>query len=283
MSSGGPEERITDFVPGGILLELTLRLAAEENFAACRRHFGVRQDLGKIVDEHVALQRANPPHFFVSRPFEIDVLARKRQSGRIEEAIAVHPSEGGCAQVGQMWIVVRELGLVTDDRYHVAARTARLEKSGHAVEQGRRVDPPAIDEALQALPEVAVRLLGQQGAFDGGLAARERRRQQALLLADARKGLIVADQRVVEIDADSHGGPSRQTPLVAAGCGKPANNSFRMSPGRFTGKPSERAIFSQESGTWRIRKIAGTCASLTSSPFTSDIGRCRISAISRAA
>src|SRR4030095_6554878 len=236
MSSVAAEERVTDFVPGGILLELTLRLAAEQDLSARSRHLGVAEDLGKIVDEYVAFKRPDAPHLVVPRAFEIDVVAADAEARRVEEAIALHPAQRGHAQIGHMGVVMRKLGLVADDRHHIGARPAGFQEVGHAVEKDRGGDPPAIDQPLQALPKKAVRALSQQGALDGSLVALERRWQQPLLLGHALERLVVGDQRVVEIDADSHRG-------------KPVNNVSRMSRARRTCIGRVRAIFSQLSVT----------------------------------
>src|SRR5215475_7076990 len=73
MSSGAAEERVTDLVPGSILLELTLRVAAEQDLAACRRHLRMAEDFGKIVDEDVAFKRAYAAHLFVAGALVIDI------------------------------------------------------------------------------------------------------------------------------------------------------------------------------------------------------------------
>src|SRR5258708_29946114 len=93
MSSAGAKEGVTDLVPRGILLELGLRIAAEEDLAARRRHVGVRQDFGKVVDEHVAPERPYSSHLVIPRAFEIDVLTAKAQARHVEEAIVLHPVE----------------------------------------------------------------------------------------------------------------------------------------------------------------------------------------------
>src|SRR6266404_9505197 len=85
ISSGSAEDRIAHFMPGGVLLEAALRIAAEQDLAATRRHLGVAEHLGEIVDEEVALERADPPHLVVPRPLEIDVAPVQSQAGCIEE------------------------------------------------------------------------------------------------------------------------------------------------------------------------------------------------------
>ena len=58
ISSGGREDCITNFAPGGILLELVLGVAAEQDLAAVRRHFRMGEHVGKVVDEEIAVERA---------------------------------------------------------------------------------------------------------------------------------------------------------------------------------------------------------------------------------
>src|SRR5262245_365186 len=126
MSSGTREECITDFVPGTILLEFTLPVATEQNLAAGRRHFGMRQHLGEVVDEDVALERADAPHLVVPCGFEIDVGPVDAEAALLEEPLAFHPLQRRLAQVGQMRVVVRKLGLVADDGDRLGMATAFL-------------------------------------------------------------------------------------------------------------------------------------------------------------
>src|ERR1700732_4623878 len=72
ISSGGWEERITHFVPRGVLFKSTLRVAAEENLAAGRRHFAVYKNFGEVVDKNVAAKFPNPPHLVIPRALEVD-------------------------------------------------------------------------------------------------------------------------------------------------------------------------------------------------------------------
>ena len=137
--------------------------------------------------------------------------------------------------------MMRALGLVTDDRHGIAAQPACRDETRHAIEQARRIYPPPIDEPLQAFPEETVRPLGQQGALHGGLVALEGSRQQALFPGNPLEGVIVADQGIVEIDADFHG--------AAADRGKLEKSASRMSRARLAGRPSERPIFAQDSAT----------------------------------
>src|SRR3954454_9194576 len=104
ISSGSPEDRITNFMPGGVLLEAALPVAAEQDLAAAGGHFDVPEHLGEVVDEEIALQRADPPHFLVPRPFEIDIASIQSQASGLEEPIAFHPLESSRAQVRQMRI-----------------------------------------------------------------------------------------------------------------------------------------------------------------------------------
>src|SRR5258705_2376003 len=120
ISSGSAEDRITNFMPGSVLLEAALRVAAEQDLAAAGGHFGVAEHLGEVVDEEVALQRADPPHFLVPRPFEIDIAPIQAQASRVEEPIALHPLESSRPQVRQMRIVMGKLGLVAYDRNRAA-------------------------------------------------------------------------------------------------------------------------------------------------------------------
>ena len=57
------------------MLELTLRLAAEQDLAARSRHLGVRKDLGKIVDIQVVqlARRVN------ERGIEIELTGKARE------------------------------------------------------------------------------------------------------------------------------------------------------------------------------------------------------------
>src|SRR5690242_16048105 len=75
MSSGAAEECVTDLVPGSILLELTLRIAAEQDLATGHRHLRMAKHLGEVVDEYVAFKRAYAADLFVAGPLEIDILS----------------------------------------------------------------------------------------------------------------------------------------------------------------------------------------------------------------
>src|SRR5580704_10836131 len=235
ISSGGWEERITHFVPRGILFKSTLRIAAEENLAAGRRHFAVYKHFGKIVDKDVASKLAYSPHLVIPRTLEVNVAPLEAEARHIEELLAFHPAQRRHPQVG-LRVIVRALRLVAHDGDGVGVVSARLEEFRHAVEEHRCIDSPSINEALQRLPQVAIGPLDQQGALDRSLVACERRRQNSLFLADPQESLIVADQRVVEIETDPHRVTLHQPPLRRCPTLRlPAENgrrAWRGHPGR---------------------------------------------------
>src|ERR1700675_958780 len=80
ISSGGWKERITNFVPRGVLFKSALRVAAEKNLAAGRRHSAVHQHFGKIVDEDVAAKFPYPPHFVIPRALEVNIAPLEAQA-----------------------------------------------------------------------------------------------------------------------------------------------------------------------------------------------------------
>src|SRR5258708_16171229 len=67
ISSGGWEERITHFVPRGVLFKFTLRVAAKENLAAGRRHFPVYKPFGEVVAKDLAAQFPHSPPLLIPR------------------------------------------------------------------------------------------------------------------------------------------------------------------------------------------------------------------------
>src|SRR5258708_6643513 len=237
ISSGGWEERITNFVPRGVLFESNLRVAAEENLAASRRHFTVYKHFGKVVDKDVAAKFPYPPHLVIPRGLEVDVAPLEAQARRIEELLAFHPPQRGDPQVRQR-VVVSALRLVAHDGDCVGVVSARLEEFRHAVEEHRCINSSAIDETLQRLPQVAIGPLRQQGLLDHGLVPHKRRRKDSLFLSDPQESLTVADQRVVEIETDPHRMtlhplPLRHCPILR----RPAGNgrrAWRGHPGRFS-------------------------------------------------
>src|ERR1700694_1656848 len=79
ISSGGWKERLTKLVPRGGLVKPALRVAAEENLAAGRRHLAVYKHFGKVVDEHVAAKFPYSPHFVVPRALEVDIVPLEAQ------------------------------------------------------------------------------------------------------------------------------------------------------------------------------------------------------------
>src|SRR5450631_3179474 len=212
ISSGGWEERITNFVPRGVLFKSALRVAAEENLAAGRRHFAVYKHFGKVVDKDVASKFPYSPHLVIPRALEVDVAPLEAQARRIEELLAFHPSQRGHPQVRQR-VIVRALRLMAHDGNGVGVVSARLEEFRHAVEEHRCINSSAVNQALQRLPQVAIGPLGQQGPLDRGLVADKRRRKDPLFLADPQESLIVADQRVVKIETDPHRMTLHQRPL----------------------------------------------------------------------
>src|ERR1700732_1730520 len=150
ISSGGWEERITHFVPRGVLFKSALRVAAEENLAAGRRHFAVYKHFGKVVDKDVASEFPYPPPLVIPRAFEVNVAPLEAQARRIEELLAFHPAQRGHSQVRQR-VIVRPLRLMAHDGDGVGVVSARLEEFRHAVEEHRCINASAIDEAPQGL------------------------------------------------------------------------------------------------------------------------------------
>src|SRR4029077_16487354 len=85
ISSGGWKERITNFVPRGVLFKSALRVPAEKNLAAARRHSAVYKHCGKIVDEHVAAKFPYSPHFVIPRALEINIVPLEAEARPVEE------------------------------------------------------------------------------------------------------------------------------------------------------------------------------------------------------
>ena len=67
-------------MPRGVLFKSALRIAAEKNLAAGRRHSAVYQHFGKIVDEDVAAKVPYSPHFVIPRTLEVDIAPLKAQA-----------------------------------------------------------------------------------------------------------------------------------------------------------------------------------------------------------
>src|SRR6202008_3107626 len=86
------------------------------------------------------------------------------------------------------------------------AFAAAPEEFSRAFVYFRPIDELAVDKALQTFPQISVRPLAQEPALGGVLAAGEVGRQQLRFFAHSGEGTVVTDKRVVEVDADSHGG-----------------------------------------------------------------------------
>src|SRR5262249_52047656 len=204
ISSGNVEDGIADFVPGYVVLKCVVGVAPEQDLAAGPRHLRMAEDLGEIVDEHVASQRRDATYLLLARAFEEDMLAPQAQPRGIEEALGFHPLQRRNPQVGQRGIVVRALGFVAHDGDSLGMLTTQLQETRSTLEQRGGVDAPAVDQALQCLPQKPVGTFGQQRPLDGRLVALEGGREKPLLLGHPLERLIVTDQRIVEIDADPH-------------------------------------------------------------------------------
>src|SRR5262249_3848294 len=72
ISSGNVEDGIADFVPGYVVLECVVGVAPEQDLAAGPRHLRMPEDLGEIVDEHIAAQRRDATYLLLARAFEED-------------------------------------------------------------------------------------------------------------------------------------------------------------------------------------------------------------------
>src|SRR3982074_1500439 len=136
ISSGGWKERITNFVPRGVLFKSALRVAAEENLAAGRRHFTVYKHFGKVVDKHVAFEFSYSPHFVIPRALEVNIAPLEAEARRLKELPAFHPLECGYAQV-RLRVIMRALRLVAHDGDGVGMVSAPLEAFSQAVDEHR--------------------------------------------------------------------------------------------------------------------------------------------------
>src|ERR1043166_8989172 len=202
---GTLEDGGTDCGPVGGVLEWAGRVAREQDLAAAGRHVRVAEHLGEVVDENLAVEFADAADFGVARVFEKHLAGVEAEPARVEESLPPHPAERAFAQVGFQGIVVGEDGLVADDvTPPPGLRAAAAEEIRRSVEEVRVLDTPAVDQALQLFPQITVRSLAQEPAFGGVLSTGEIGRQKSCLLAHGRKGAVVGDERIVEIDADSH-------------------------------------------------------------------------------
>jgi len=122
ISSGGWKERITNFVPRGVLFKFTLRIAAEENLATGRRHSAVHKHFGKIVDD--TSHPSSRIRFTLSSLVPRNKHCFARGPGRyIEELLAFHPLECGNAQVRQR-VIMRAFRLMAHDSHGVGVVSA---------------------------------------------------------------------------------------------------------------------------------------------------------------
>src|SRR4029453_15762315 len=81
-----------------------------------------------------------------------------------------------------------------------------------------------INKALQRFPQVAIGSLRQQSLLDRSLVAAEPTGQEPLLLADPLEGLMVANHRFVEIEANLHRQPLVRSPAKRS---KASSNTSR--------------------------------------------------------
>ena len=162
------------------------------------------EDVDEIVDEDIELQAREPLDLGGQCVLEIDVVDRQRRIRSVDQPGAPQPAARGVTQIGAIRVLMTELGLVADDVNVRAGLPARRQEITHSGKDLRVADSLAIDPALQALPGEFAAGLGPKIVPDLGLEPLPSVGHQPALTCGGGKHLVVADDRVVEIDPDPH-------------------------------------------------------------------------------
>src|SRR3954471_9399558 len=175
-----------------------------------------------------------------------------------------------------------ESGLVADDADLRAGLLARRQEFPHPWIDFGAADSLAVDEALQSLPGELAAGAGPEMIPQVGLKPLPPFRHQPTLTCDGGKDLVVADDRVVEIDADPHAAHFRLMfciILMLKYRGSLSEFGRRPPLKAFTrpdtacsivwvgAKPSSRRIFSDETW-WERRSSVGSTTTSTLLPTT---------------
>ena len=173
-------------------------------------------------------------------------------------AVAQRP---GIAQLDVRLSEIGVLGLVAHDPNGHAAHLARRQEFFHAGHRTRARHPWAITEHLESPPLSFSVLKSADSVADKPLVLGHRGRDQPALHGPLMHRLVVARNRVIEIDPDPHefiadsstafsGYCSTGRPSLGPGCGSPANAFCRsraaFSTEQVATKPSSRRMRSDE-------------------------------------
>src|SRR6267142_2265981 len=158
------------------------------------------QDLGQVVDVVLAGARADARKLFFLGQLEEHVALVDQRAVMVQ--VPRDPAPRGLVQV--MARPDKGMpGLVADDAHRDAALHRPPQEFDGARVGAHLVHACAVDRALHLGPHILATLPAQE-ITHGELALRRIDRHRALLHGDTVKNLVVADERVVEVNADAH-------------------------------------------------------------------------------
>ena len=134
----------------------------------------------------------------------MDVIGRKPDPRRIVPSVRGEKVAGGLVQVvprAEKWIT----RALTDNEYFLTAAPAAVEKLQHPRKQAGLAHARTVGVALQLGPTLFLPDLPQVIAH-GALRRADIVRYEPLLDGQLGKKSVIADDRVVKIDADNHVG-----------------------------------------------------------------------------
>jgi 2-polyprenyl-3-methyl-5-hydroxy-6-metoxy-1,4-benzoquinol methylase len=195
----------------------------------------IGENLLEIVDEMGAAECGDAGEFLRPIVLEKDVVGGQGAVLGAEEALCRHPAARRFVQVDTRRIVVAVAGLVADDKGGDSILGATPQEPDRSGKRHGGADTGAVDMALKALPaELALR---QQPDRIAQRALRPEKigGDEAPLPCRSEEDPVVIDQRVVEIDPDTH------SPLRETSCGLTAA-TYRAMPGFAIDGPAPRRL-----------------------------------------
>jgi hypothetical protein len=164
---------------------------------------GLDEHLLKVVDKDAAAQGSNAGDLLLPRRLKKNVLARKSKATFGEKPMCRHPIESGGAEVDSRRIAVPMDSLVTDDKNLHLLVPATDQKLSSTLDQNRLGHAGAVDAALQALPrDFAMWPLPAEMFSEGPLSPAKGGADQAHCTGSGQKHLVIAGQRIVQVDTD---------------------------------------------------------------------------------
>ena len=166
----------------------------------------LRQEFREIVDEMPAAAGADPVQFGLLRQLEMNLVAMEADPFGVDDSMRLKPPPGRSVQVvGDSAIGVSRF--VTDDVNLQTSRTTEAEKGKDSGIRLGLAQPRAIDVSLEFRP-IILATGASKVVPDVRLVRRRAGRNPPAFEADTMEELIVANDRVVEVDADD-GGPGQ--------------------------------------------------------------------------